>query len=182
MSTLLTLPCDPALQPAPVAISPVGNVPVDVPVGKAPVDKVPIDKVPIDTGPAAAEDKVRQQVWGLLAGLHTSGKWTERRSVQRFPLARLIRLSPVGPDGVTPLPESLVVVGKDVSERGLGFFHLQPLPHRRMVASIETHSGDWIGFLIDISWCRFTHHGWYDSGGRFLQVVEAEGEGLGAGG
>ena len=43
-----------------------------------------------------------------------------------------------------------------------------------MIASLETPGGDWIGFLIDISWCRFTQHGWYDSGGRLLQVVELE--------
>ena len=82
-----------------------------------------------DPGPVSAEDKVRQQVWGLLAGLYPTGKWTERRGEQRFPFARLMHLSPVGPDGMTPLSESLVVVGKDVSERGLGFFHLEPLAH-----------------------------------------------------
>jgi hypothetical protein len=41
-----------------------------------------------------------------------------------------------------------------------------------MVASLQTHTGHWIAFLIDIHWCRFTQHGWYDSGGRFLQVVQ----------
>jgi hypothetical protein len=123
----------------------------------------------------SAEDKVRQQVWGLLAGFHSANPWTERRSVQRFPLGRLVHLTPVGSEGITPLGESIVVVGKDVSERGLGFFHLQPLPHRRMIAALETQTGDWLRFLIDISWCRFTHHGWYDSGGRFLQIVEQEG-------
>jgi hypothetical protein len=126
-----------------------------------------------DKTAGASEDKVRQQVWSLLAGFYPPGKWTERRREQRFPLPRLIYLTPVRPGGITPVAPSLVVVGKDLSERGLGFFHREPLIHRRMIASIETHGGDWVGFLIDINWCRFTQHGWYDSGGRLLQVVEA---------
>ncbi len=146
MSTLLTLPRKPAPRPGLV-----------------------------DQGTESAEEKVRQQVFGLLAGLYPTGTWTERRREQRYPLARLIRLTPVGPDGITPTAEAVVVVGKDVSERGLGFFHRQPLAHRRMIAGLETHGGGWIEFLIDISWCRFTQHGWYDSGGRFLQVVEQGG-------
>jgi hypothetical protein len=122
----------------------------------------------------SADDQIRQQVWTLLAGYYPTGNATERRAAQRFPLARLIRLTPVGSDGITPLAEAIVVVGKDVSERGIGFYHRQPLAHRRMVASIETQRGDWLDFLIDIHWCRFTHHGWYDSGGRFLQVAPPE--------
>ena len=41
-----------------------------------------------------------------------------------------------------------------------------PLPFRRMIASLEVRRGEWAGFLADITWCRFTQHGWYDSGGR----------------
>jgi hypothetical protein len=28
-----------------------------------------------------------------------------------------------------------------------------------------------MGVLVDLKWCRFTRHGWYESGGRFLQIV-----------
>ena len=40
-----------------------------------------------------------------------------------------------------------------------------------LIASLESGSGQWFGFLIDVSWCRFTRHGWYESGGRFLQCA-----------
>ena len=40
-----------------------------------------------------------------------------------------------------------------------------------MIASLEVDGGRWSGFLLEIAWCRFTRHGWYDSGGRFLQAV-----------
>jgi hypothetical protein len=122
----------------------------------------------------SAEDKVRQEVWSLLAGFYPAGKCTERRKDQRFPLPRLVFLTPVGPDGLAPLGPAIVVAGKDISERGLGFYHPHPLAHRRMIAALQTRTERWVGFLIDINWCRFTQHGWYDSGGRLLQVVELE--------
>ena len=95
----------------------------------------------------------------------------ERRRETRYPFPFLVNLAPVGEDGITPSGESVVVVGKHVSEQGLGFYHPQPLPHRRAIASLEGSRGDWFGFLIDLRWCRFTRHGWYESGGRFLQAV-----------
>ena len=125
-----------------------------------------------DFGPLP-DEMVRRQVWGLLAGLYPPGKLLERRIEQRFPFPNLLYLTVVAKDGISPLNESIVVVGKHLSERGLGFFHQQPLPYRRMIASVEAHDGQWIGFLIDISWCRFTEHGWYDSGGKFLSALKS---------
>ena len=124
-----------------------------------------------DVGGIAVDETIRRQVWGLLAGLYPGGKLYERRIDQRFPYPHLVYLTPVGEDGVTPTGTSIVVVGKHLSERGLGFFHQQPLPYRKMIASLQGVDGKWIGFLIDLAWCRFTQHGWYDSGGRLLQAV-----------
>ena len=53
---------------------------------------------------------------------------------------------------------------------GLGFYHRKPLTHRRMIVSLE-NGGGWIAFLIDLTWCRFTRQGRYESGGNFLQSV-----------
>ena len=124
-------------------------------------------------GPMGAlpDGAVREHVWKLLAARYPAGKFTERRVEQRFPYPQLIHLSPLASDGVTACGEPLVVVGKHLSERGLGFFHQHPLPHRRMLASLEMRHEVWVGLIIDITWCRFTHHGWYDSGGRFLRAV-----------
>ena len=117
------------------------------------------------------DETVRQQVWGVLAGIYPPGGGVERRMDQRFPYPRLLYLTPVAADGITPTGESVAVVGKTLSERGLGFFYQRPLPDRRMIASLETKDLKWTGFLIDITWCRFTQYGWYDSGGRFMQAV-----------
>lgn len=118
-------------------------------------------------------DEVRAQVWGLLTTLYPRNDLVERRRDNRYPFPCLVHLTPVGRDGVSPQGETVVVVGRHLSEQGLGFFHQQPLPHRRMIASFECGKGRWIAFLIDLSWCRFTKDGWYESGGRFLQAVLA---------
>jgi hypothetical protein len=117
------------------------------------------------------DEHVRRQVWGILAGLCPRGHNPERRTVQRFPFPHLLYLTPTVGDSGTPTGDSIVVVGKHLSERGLGFFYQQPLVHRRMIASLEGPEQRWLGFLVDITWCRFTQHGWYDSGGRFLAAV-----------
>jgi hypothetical protein len=117
------------------------------------------------------DELVRGQVWEILAGLVPRGHNSERRAVQRYPYPNLLYLTPVGTDGVSPSGDSIVVVGKHLSERGLGFFYQQPLPNRRMIASLQSQESRFVAFLIDITWCRFTQHGWYDSGGRFLQAV-----------
>jgi hypothetical protein len=117
------------------------------------------------------DDEIRTQVWGLLTALYPRNDLAERRHDNRYPFPSLIHLTPVGSDGVTPEGKTVVVVGKHISEQGCGFFHPAPLPYRRMIASVETRNGEWLAFLIDLSWCRFTKDGWYESGGRFLQTV-----------
>ena len=116
-------------------------------------------------------DDVRTQVWGLLTTLYPKHDSIERRRETRYPFPHLVNLTPVAADGVTPDGETIVVVGKHLSERGLGFYHPKPIPHRRMIASLEAPGGRWMGFLIDLSWCRFTKQGWYESGGRLIQSV-----------
>ena len=121
----------------------------------------------------AEKDPVAAQVRCLLASTNPTAQVVERRRDQRYAYSQLVVLTAVSDDGVTPLEEkSCVVVGKQISERGLGFFHPEPLPYRRVIASMELEAGRWISFLLDVSWCRFTRYGWYESGGRFLHVAE----------
>lgn len=115
--------------------------------------------------------QVRAQVSGLLSTFCPRSGMTERRCEQRFPFPYLIHLTPVAEDGVSPSGETVVVVGKHLSERGLGFYHPKALPYRRMIASLEVGTGVWMGFVIALTWCRFTKEGWYESGGRFIQAV-----------
>lgn len=120
---------------------------------------------------STAENEIQTQVYGLLNSFYPQDGPVERRREHRHPFPRLVHLTPVGADGITPEGETIVVVGRDLSEHGLGFFHTKPIPYRRMIASIQAPNEQWIGFLIDLRWCRFTRQGWYESGGRFLQSV-----------
>jgi len=132
-----------------------------------------INQPSLDMLPQAGvtDEEIRTQVWGLLTTLYPHRDVAERRSETRYPFPALIHLTPVGKDGITPEGKTIVVVGKHLSARGLGFYHPEPLPHRRMIVSIEAPDGQWLGFLIDLTWCRFNGQGWYESGGRFLDAV-----------
>jgi len=121
-----------------------------------------------------AEDPVQETVRLLLESRFRLTNHNERRRFERHPFPYLIRLVPVGENDCTPSGEPIVVVGKQLSEQGLDFYHSQPIPFRRAIASLQTRSGQWLSFLVELTWCRFTEHGWYDNGGRFLQVVEFE--------
>ena len=120
-----------------------------------------------------ADDDVRTKVCSFLSSMYPRGNIVERRGEQRFPFPHLVHLTPVAPDGTVKSDETVVVVGKHLSERGLGFYHQHPLPNRQMIVSIELGSGGWLGILIDLTWCRFTKKGWYESGGRFLKLVNS---------
>jgi hypothetical protein len=117
------------------------------------------------------DDEVRTQVWGILTTLYPRNDLTERRRDSRYPFPRLVHLTPVGDDGITPEGDTVVVVGKHLSAYGFGFYHQTPLPHRRIIASLEGDKGRWLAFLLDVNWCRFARGGWYESGGRFLQAT-----------
>jgi hypothetical protein len=134
---------------------------------------IQLDDPRIDLHPdnnACQDEDVRKQVWVLMSAIYPKQEIWERRQENRYPFPYLIHLTPVAEDGITPQGESIAVVGKHLSDRGLGFYHPKPLPYRRMIASLESN-GHWLGFLVDLRWCRFTKQGWYESGGRFLQSV-----------
>ncbi|MBI2825420.1 MAG: hypothetical protein HYX69_12105 [Planctomycetia bacterium] len=114
---------------------------------------------------------VANHVRTLLANSLPNDRAVERRRAHRYPYPHLIVLTPVMPDGTTQVGPPIVAVGKTLSETGLGFFHPAPLPFRRVIASFEETPGTWLGLLMDLHWCRFTRFGWYESGGRFLQIV-----------
>jgi hypothetical protein len=124
--------------------------------------------------PTGVDPAIRSGVQSLLAAYYPDGLVVERRRERRFPYPHLVYLSPVGPDGNTPAGDPIVVIGKHLSEGGLGFFHQHPLACRRAIVSLEMADGQWLGLMIDLTWCRFTRHGWYESGGRFLRAVVVE--------
>ena len=108
-----------------------------------------------DQAGGGRDQPVCRQVRNLLAQMHPNRTRLERRKDLRHPYPFLVEITPVDLDGVTPLGETLTVVGKDLTDRGIGFFHQEPLPFRRAIVSFESGTGFALSVLIDLSWCRF---------------------------
>lgn len=106
-----------------------------------------------------------------LASRHYPNQWDNRRHETRTPVPFLLELTPHAPPGECS-PGPMVVVGKDLSEAGIGFFHQQPIPQRRVRLRLEGADPEPLEFDVEILWCHFTRQGWYESGGRILGMVE----------
>jgi hypothetical protein len=117
------------------------------------------------------EARMQHHIHAFLANLLPHTLPNEPRHNMRYPYPFLFGLVPVGKDGVTPLPESITVVGKNVSNHGIGFYHREPIPHRRVIIALGNAPDNRLTVLTELLWCRFTRQGWYDSGGRFLEIV-----------
>ena len=116
--------------------------------------------------------EIRAAVRQLLGTQHQHTRvGAERRREQRFPFPYPIRLTPVTTDGVVPPAESVVVLGKHLNENGLDFYFKEPLPYRRVIATFERNGREVMHIVMELTWCRFGRHGWYENGGRFLQVL-----------
>jgi hypothetical protein len=117
------------------------------------------------------EESLLDRIHSLLASLHPYAKGVDRRQAKRFPYPHLVSITPVGADGSVLSEQELVVAGKHISEGGLGFFHPNPLSFRKVVCVLQDAEEKPLRLLMDLSWCRFTKQGWYESGGRFLQII-----------
>jgi hypothetical protein len=122
------------------------------------------------------EDSVANTVEQVLAAVQGSRHGIERRREERFPYPHPIYLTPLPGPGerhADPRRETIVVIGKHLTTHGVDFYHREPIPHRRVIASLDAAEHGWIGLLLELTWCRFNRHGWYDNGGRFLSVLES---------
>jgi hypothetical protein len=140
-----------------------------------------VDSYPSPPGVAAAtgfevantvgdRSALARQVRELVARLNPTVAM-ERRRDDRMPVPVLFRLTPLDDDRQPILSAAVTVVGKNISRRGLSFYHEQSLPHRRALISVQHPEFNDFSAEIDITWCRFTKPGWYESGGRLVATV-----------
>jgi hypothetical protein len=116
--------------------------------------------------------QVRELAGRLLATLAPADVAVERRRELRIPFPRLVYLTPVADDRHASCGPAQVAAGKHLSRSGLGVYHPEPILQRLVVASFEpTDAQGWISLLLELRWCRFIRHGWYESGGRFVAPV-----------
>jgi hypothetical protein len=118
-----------------------------------------------------SDQQIRQRVQRILRQHRWQRVERDRRDDRREPFPYPIHVTPVSEGGLPLTDETIVVLGKHLSERGLDFYYEAPLPHRRVIVSWENSDGTWLALLLDLRWCRSTKYGWYENGGRFLQVV-----------
>ncbi len=121
---------------------------------------------------SAQKDPVASCVLTALVQRGANRRVRERRNEQRFPYPHPVYLTPLGKDGPR-VEDTVQVIGKHLSEHGLDFYHREPLPYRRMIASLPVNGG-WLGLVLDLKWCRFTADGLYDNGGRFVATIPSQ--------
>jgi hypothetical protein len=98
----------------------------------------------------------------------------ERRAFARIPLPLLLRITPLDETGQRLDHAAMTVVGKDISPRGLSFFHDRPMPHRRVEVTFDHPELGRFTMQVDVGWCQFTGSGWYVSGGRMLRTARGK--------
>lgn len=123
--------------------------------------------------PHFGRTSITKQIEALLARLNPPVT-VERRSDERVAVPVLFQLTPLDENGQPVELAALTVVGKNISRRGLSFYHNEPLLYRRAIITVDHAGFDGFSAEIDISWCRFAKPGWYESGGRILGVAPAD--------
>ena len=119
------------------------------------------------------EQLLERQVLALVKMLHPAVS-CERRQYDRLDIPGLFRLTPLDPLHGVPSAEPLVVVGKNLCQRGLAFFHDRPISCRRARIELDQPElGEWAA-EVDLQWCRFAKLGWYESGGRLIRVLDLD--------
>lgn len=128
---------------------------------------------PYETPRARSErDAIFATVEAAVSAVEPFRRSIERRRESRYPYPYPIPLTPYLLDGTPDVERTFVVIGKHLAPHGLDFYCRQPLAERRVIASLDCGRDGWVGLVVELTWCRFSRHGWYDNGGRFVAVVD----------
>lgn len=137
-----------------------------------PLDCEPIGPLePLDGSPICRNDPIGERVRAALVGAKPMREAVERRREPRHPFPYPVQITPVTAHGKLVPDLSIFVLGKHISRLGLDFYHIEPVPHRRVIASLSCNNDGAVSILMDLTWCRFGAHRWYENGGRFVQAL-----------
>jgi hypothetical protein len=145
------------------------------PAAIAPSDPLPRTFALEGTVPDVARiGEIAAIVGTLTATWRPAGLSLWERRWERIAYPHPILVEPLGEvDGrYVPDGERLLVAGHDLSLGGLSFEHDVPLPHRFVALSFPMEPRLTRAIVAQLTWCRFTRSGLYDSGGRFLRTIE----------
>ena len=88
----------------------------------------------------------------------------DRRQTSRRPFSRPVQIVLNGSDSVFP------GFTRDISPVGIGLLHDFPIDSGQVIVTIENPSG-LVSIRTEILWCLPAREGWYQSGGRFIDVI-----------
>lgn len=116
-------------------------------------------------------DGIVASIESAVAAVEQLTRPMERRRESRYPYPYPVPLTPFAAGGEPDAQRTFVVIGKHLAPHGIDFYCKRPLADRRVIASLDCGAAGWIGLVVELAWCRFNRHGWYDNGGRFIAVV-----------
>lgn len=119
-----------------------------------------------------SRNEIRDQVRKVICKSRNSYAGLERRRNPRLPFPYPIYLTPLDVNGDVDHEKSFAVVGRHLSECGLDFYHTEPVTSRTLIASLDGLEDTAVSFVMELTWCRFGRHGWYENGGRFVSIVD----------
>jgi hypothetical protein len=119
---------------------------------------------------ASPRTTLTRQIEALVKRLHPPVE-RERRNDDRIAIPVLFRLTPLDANHQPIESQAAIVVGKNISRRGISFFHERPTPYRRAIIELAQPGLGSFAVEIDVNWCRFTRPGWYESGGRLIRLA-----------
>ncbi len=99
----------------------------------------------------------------------------EKRVHRRFPYRKPISVTPI--NNTTGRPDSarcFPAFGIDISSNGICLLARQLVPARNAVLSLEGPGQKAVSILFEPRWVRFTRGGWYQTGGKLLEVLQED--------
>ena len=119
---------------------------------------------------------VRRGVWRIRMDERRQLGWFAGRAQRRIPIRRAILVTPVIMEGgtlwqPTPVPATVVAYTTDVSVKGIGFAHDEPLPTRHAIVTFDREDEEPVSLVVAIEWFDQQEGDWFRSGGRFIAAT-----------
>lgn len=103
------------------------------------------------------------------ASWHQSSSLIHGRGTHRVPFDDSVCIIGLD-DSYQSASAPVIVLGRDISADGISFVHGLPLPFRYVAVSIRSAAGIQT-VAARLTWCRYSRHGHYVTGGKFLQQI-----------
>ena len=103
-------------------------------------------------------------------GIHISA---EKRTHRRFPFHKPLTITPINDkNGRREPSNSFPAFGIDISSLGMGFLSRQLIPTQQAILTCNAAENAFVNMLFEPRWVRFTRGGWYQIGGRLVDVLD----------